>query len=925
MTTFLNKIAKDIIKNYKVTEFKDLLLIVPSKRVGLHLKKEMSNILKQTFWSPNIRSIDDFLVGLHELGAMDNVSIHFELYKVYIELFDEPEPFDSFQMWSSQIINDFNEIDRYMLDHKTVFSNLKNIKEIEQWSFNSEDLSENQNKFLIFWEKLGELYESFTSQLRKTGLATSANIYRDIAFNTDKYLNNINYKKIYILGFNALSKSEETIFKHLYQTSKAKLFWDIDSYYIKNKLYEAGSFIRNYDWAIESIKQSADNNIFEQQKTINIYPAKTSIDQINITAKIIEDNHAFKNEKSAVILSDETLLTPLINTIPKDIEKMNITMGYPIVNTLANELLNTCLNIIINNQKFNKNKSNIIYFKDLSNLIENPVFKLVTKKEKHLLDKLNNDVVKYNYTFVSINNLQFYLKDFHKFFLFLFYDSKKEITHLLDEIIYFIKYIRKIIIEINELNIEIESLYRIEKVLYKVKETINKYPFISTVKGLRNIIRQILQTEKLSFYGEPLQGLQIMGFLETRALDFENIVLLSCNESFLPGISHNNPLFPFDLKRYFNLPTKYDREAIFAYYFYRIIQRAKNIHLIYNNGISSGLESNEISRYIIQVENEFKNFKNIKINTRYNNYKFNQTKNNNNIEKNKDTIEKIDSFLINGISPSALNSYITCSLDFYYSYILRIKEVEEIEESIENSTLGTIIHKVLENLYNKLGPNIKSETIDKMLKLYKSETNSIFSEKFPQGNYKKGKNLLIFSMALKSIKQFLLKEREFIEKNGYIRIIGLEKDLKHTISIKTKYGLKKITLKGNADRIDTIGNTIRIIDYKTGYVTQKDIKKDINNLLENINDTKANQLMFYAYLYYKNYNKINITSGIFSLRNLKNGLLNLTLKNNGEEIEINEEVFDLYENNLTNKIAELYDATICFEHNKDAKYCMICL
>lgn len=920
MTSFLKLISDDIIDNYAIEDFKDLLLIVPSRRVGLHLKKEMANRLKKTFWSPQIKSIDEFLTEKHELGVIDSITVHFELYKSYCQLFGEEETFDSFQSWSSQILNDFNEIDRYLLSHKAVFSNLKDIKEIEQWSFNAEELSDNQKKFLVFWEKLGELYELFSAQLAKLQLATSAKIYRDIATSPNKYLNNLPFKKIYILGFNALSTSEEVIVKHLYQTSQANIFWDADQYYLKNKLYEAGNFIRRYNWASESIK-AVEDNLISKEKNIHLYPAKTSIDQVNIAAKIMEENEAFRQEKSALILSDETLLNPLVNAIPVGLDKMNITMGYSIGNTLSKELFETCLDVIISSQRFSKGKSKSIYFKDLNKLLENALFKQFSNSKRKEFIFLKNTVIKYNYTFITPKNLNYFLEGYSENLAFLFYDASKDPSFYLEEIATFIQKVRAELIQQDELNIEIESLYKIEQIIAKIQAVISSYPYVKTLPGLRKLIWQILGKEKLSFYGEPLQGLQIMGFLETRALDFENVILLSCNESFLPGVAPSNSLIPFDLKLFLKLPTKSDREAIFAYYFYRIIQRAKNVHLVYNDGIASQLDSNEISRYIIQIENELKDVDTINIEKHHINYETKQKKASKSITKDELTLQKVDSFLINGLSPSALNGYLACPLDFYYKYILRIKEQEEVEESIESSTQGTITHKVLENLYTEFGPTINSLAAEKMLKAYEEETHKIFKEYFPQGNYKTGKNLLTFSMVLKGIKKFLTNEKAFVSKNGMIKIIGLEQDLRHTLTLETSNGTKEVLLKGNADRIDLINNTIRIIDYKTGYVLQKDVNSSFEKVLES---PKANQLLFYAYLYYKQYKKINIQSGIISLRNLNAGLINLKLKEDKSEVEITVELLEEYEELLIGQIKSIYDTELDFEHKENAQYCMIC-
>ena len=925
MTTFLSKISDDILENYATNELKDLLMLVPSRRVGLHLKRELSKKIKKAFWSPQILTIDEFLVDLHDFGKIDNITIHFELYKAYTKLFGTEESFDSFRQWSSQIINDFNEIDRYMLSHETVFSNLRDIKEIEQWSFNSTELSEGQQKFLEFWEKLGELYKVFTQQLTTQKLATSAKIYRDIASNPGQYLEGLPYKKIYIFGFNALSKSEETIFKYLYQTSKSKLFWDADKYYIQEKMFEAGNFIRRYNWATESIKNISDD-LLKSQKNIHLYPAKTTIDQVNISAKIIEENPEFATEKSALILSDETLLSPLINAIPNNLDAMNITMGYSLRYTTAKELLDTCLDITLNSQRFSKSKS--IYYKDLNRLFDNSIIKHFAAQSKENVDRFTQNIVKYNYSFITPKNIKDYLPEYSETLSFLFYDEKVDTKTYLKQLKQFVNLVRQELIKQETLNIEIESLYKIEWILEQLEEILQKYPYVESIAGLRKLIYQVLNAEKLDFYGEPLQGLQITGFLETRALDFEHVILLSCNESFLPGVSPNNSLIPFDLRCFLQLPTKSDRESIFAYYFYRILQKAKNIHLIYNNGIANALESNEVSRYIVQIENELALRDNIKLHRHQINYDSERKSKVKSITKDSFTLVKIDDFFQSGMSPSALNNYMECPLDFYYKYILRIAEQEEVEESIESSTQGTITHKVLENLYRTHSPMITTESIDKMLKEYEQETQKEFDKHFPQKNYMTGKNLLSYSMVLKSIRKFLLQERYFIAKRGAIHILDLEKKMECELEVETIFGTKTVKLKGSADRIDKVGNTVRILDYKTGFVESKDVGAVIDKLL---NAPKANQLMFYAYLYYRNYKSTEIESGIISLRNLNAGVLSLKVKaypldggSRPQVIELTEDVFLEYEEMLKEVIREIYSVECKFEHNEKAKYCIVC-
>ena len=269
MQTFLEEIAATILKKHSIDELKEIAIVLPSKRAGLHFKTALANQLKQTFWAPQMLTLDDFIVNLHDLSPVNPIAVHFELYQCYKDIFEEPGNFDSFHNWSSQVLNDFNEIDRYLIPETEVFKNLKDIKEIESWSFNSTELSPGQIKFMDFWENLGELYHAFNKRLADKKIATKGKIYRDIASQPEKYLTNTKYNKIYFIGFNALSKSEQIIFKFLESLGKAEVFWDIDQYYIKNFNHEAGNFIRKQ---INLREQKNIPNNLSQEKKITLYP-----------------------------------------------------------------------------------------------------------------------------------------------------------------------------------------------------------------------------------------------------------------------------------------------------------------------------------------------------------------------------------------------------------------------------------------------------------------------------------------------------------------------------------------------------------------------------------------------------------------------------------------------------------------------------
>ena len=919
MDSFLSEVAQKLLTQYSVQELKDIAIIVPSRRAGLHFKTELAKQIKQTFWAPKIQSLDDFIIELHELIPIDPISVHFELFSCYCELFKEPGSFDVFHSWSSQVLSDFNEIDRYLLPSELVFKNLKDIKEIEAWSFNANELSAGQEKFLEFWENLGELYLLFNSRLERKGLSTKGRIYKNVANNPEKYLNNNPHKKIIFIGFNALSKSEETIFAWLKNLGKAEVFWDVDQYYMNDNIQEAGNFVRQYKkWNEENLKKIPNNTI--KDKTVTIYPANTNLNQVNIAAQILSNNPQFGDTKSAVILSDEQLLKPFLNAIPSGIDKMNITMGYSFSNTLALELLDIIFTIQINSKRFqSKQNINTIYFKDLFTFLEHQlVVKYFTNKGIDTSQVIDH-FTKNNLSFITKKNLEEVFGTNTGLLAILFYHSAINTETTLQQLATFCDKLRLTLIDEANKTFEIEVLYKIISNLKKI-EIINKeHPYIEDVEGIRNLFNLINKSEKISFYGEPLEGLQVMGLLESRVIDFDNIILVSCNEKFLPGIQGSNSFIPHDLKIYLGLPTKQDREAIFSYYFYRLLHRVKNIHFIYNNGLPNGLDSNEISRYLIQIESELPH----KIIRKDYNFKWNNKSDPKSIEKDSITLKKIDLLFEKGISPSALNTYLSCPLDFYYKYILRVNEKKELEETIENSTQGTIIHKVLEVLYTEHSPTITEASVDAMLNAYEVLTEKLYRKFFPSQSYRFGKNLLYYKMALKEIKLFLTKEKKHIQKNGPIEILGLEENWHTSIEIDTSQGKKTIVLKGNADRIDAQNGQIRIIDYKSGFVKPEDVR--VSSVEQVFEKPKAAQLLFYGYLYNKENPNSGAISGIVSMRNLKPNLIpfSFTVKK-GEEKISEEELYKNFEEILISKIQEIYDVSILFTHDSKAKYCMLC-
>lgn len=922
--TFVQAVCKSILAALPNSELRHASIIVPSQRIALHIKKELTKQINEVIWLPKITTIASFLEKHFDRRILDPISVQFELYTAYFNVFDNPDSFDTFQSWSNQIINDFNDIDKYLLDEKQVFINLKSIKEIENWSFNTDLLSDTQQKFLQFWEKLGELYTLFYNGLKQRNLSTVSNMYRCIAENPYIYFKDKNIGKyIYFAGFNALSKSEEVIIKYFVNSGLGKVFWDADEYYVSSPQQEAGHFIRSYQkWApIEN--DFKHDSLKSNEKRIITYGARSNLDQTNIASKILDENPAFTTTKSALVFADESLLRPMLNNLPDSVRQLNVAMGYPLTNSFSFGLLDQLFTTLKNRKRYHNKK--YLYYKDFQAIFKHELIVHYLQNKNCSLTHFYDQMVAQNYTYIPITSIEEQLKEEAGLFNFLFAESTTTTTQILQSIIELFRAIRAILLKHPIDDIEIEAAFKIIKDLILVKSYLsdNDNPMIiRTIEGLKTITSTILRNEHISFFGEPMNGLQVLGLLETRGLDFENIILLSCNDNFLPRTTFSDSLMPHDLRHYFGLPGRSDRDAIFAYYFYRLLQRSKHIHLLYNNGVSDKLNTNEISRYILQIEKELGTSSSaVSITRKQFNFTRNKVGQEITIKKDNKTLKRLDTLIQKGLSASSINTYYQCPKDFYFTYVLRLKEQDGMEENIEASTYGSIIHKVLEELYGNHLPIITTHAINVMLKEYKTILENTFLEYFPGGNFKEGRNYLNYKMADYTIKSFLKKDREFIENHGAIKIISLEKEYSTELKIPTPDGPKNVKFKGNIDRIDQVGDRIRIIDYKTGIVKDSDLLIDIN---DPVKKAKAFQLLLYQYLFFKSTGNKTLSAGIISLKRMKNWVKELRLDKKTPLNQFTPEILKSIEGQLNQFVQELYDTDQEFMHDALSKYCKMC-
>ena len=933
---FITEIANYINENYDLSK-ESLTIIFPNKRAALKLRTELMKIdHKRNIWLPQILSIQEAMCSWSGLQLLDNVNVIFELIKIVNNT--RKNISNDIYGLASQMLKDFDEIDQYAVNAKQLFQNTKDAKEIE---FNFNEDYEIDKKYIEFFSSLNDYYES----LRKVLLENNTGYYGLISryiyeLEQDKLNDIIGNKKIIFAGFNAMTKTEEGIIVRLIRDNKATLLWDLDEYYFNDEKQEAGIFAREFferNKNIHSVKPIfLSNKLTTDKKNIEIIGASGAVIQTNALQLELHKESINKNEKDesneVIVLSDESMLIPVLNCIPKSFDKLQVTMGFPYSKTILNQFL---LHLFAF-QKNIKNNNKGIYFWSLVRLLNSELIKVLLSKEelKHLFNWKNELIKKSTYyiTIEEYKNLNEH--EFIRNFLCTIsekwnntFDCISSMKKLLSMICSKIKSFDTTYFISNQISIA-------GKIINKIDKLIEKYDQIIQISDIETLYRQSSSEITINLKGDH-SGLQIMGLLETRNLDFKTVHILSVNEGILPQSKSANSLIPFDLRKHYGLPTYNNKQAVYAYHFYRLLQNAEKINIYYNT-LADGMGEGEASRFIKQIIHEMPSKNpNVTINEKI--YKSPNTNRHEikellSVKKTDEVYEKIINKLSfasddykSGLSPTSISCYLTCPLKFYLQYIEKIND-ETPNELIQSNVIGTIIHATLENLYKHFGD--KEITLETFQDIYEkhfeeSHKQALIDNKFPNGLPNTGFNYLSSKIMDKMINNFINQEINFLKENKSMKIIGLEQKLFHTLYIP-KYD-KNVNLLGSADRIDLVNDTtIRIIDYKTGSIKESDvvIKKDVKELKDL--KEKSLQLLIYKYLYKisnSNISSDDITPGIFGLRKIRKGLFSLS--NNSDKF-ISDNLIEDCESMFLNLFEEILNKDIPFKQTEDEKNCMNC-
>ena len=895
MHDFIKNVIKEIFTNE--TEYiSDYIIILPNKRSRVFLKKEISRVSKKTIFAPKIYDIEEFMSIISGLEKISETELLFEFYNVYSNNIkdEDKETFDEVISWAKILLKDYNEIDRELCNTNALFDYLKAYKDLTHWS-NFEKETDLIKNYKEFWRKIKVYHRDLNIRLLEIRKGYQGLIYREAVERIQSYVETTSNNRHIFIGFNALSNSESEIIQEII-SSNGEIYWDIDKEFLNSEYNNSSLFIKYY---IQNWPYYKNSNLkilsedYKNKKRFHSIGTPKNIGQVKYVGEILSSMTSKDIEYTAIVLSDEKLLIPLVNSIPKNVSNINVTMGYPLKNSNIFSFFYLLL------QVHAKTQSSFYYKYILSILSHELISPILNKgidicrviKKENLIYMTKEEITEIDGVNKTIYNLIF--------------SKWKDANDATNYCLQLIDHIKKYYSKYSENDfINLELLYSINKIFMQIKILTDKYDYLKNINSLRVIFKELCAIGSTPFNGEPIKGLQIMGMLETRLLNYKNLIITSMNEGILPVGNNNNSFIPFEIKKANSLQTHKEKDAVFAYHFYRLIQRAENIWMIYNTE-SDGMNNGEISRFITQIEvegvhNVDKNILISKTPIKY--------KSENLYVKTNSVQKRLKSLFKNGITASMLCLYSLDKIKFFENYILGVKE-KKIEETIASSTLGNIIHDTLELLYeNLVGENLDIEMLGKLKTKINECVEKVALQYVREKSLKKGKNVIIIETAKNYVSKAIDIDIKQINKGNSIKIIAIEKEFKTEIINKNQ----NYIIRGKIDRVDELNGEIRIIDYKSG---KKLYKRNLE--LKEVEDLKNEksiynlQLLVYAMGVFKEMKSRNVKTGIISLKNIKDGVLEGIYE--GKNI-LNNENMKVYEKEIIRMINEILDVNIVFEN-----------
>lgn len=945
---FLKEIARILIDPLSY-DLAATTVVFPNKRARLYLSKYLGELTDKPLWAPQYLTITELMEEISGYLFVDRLYLLFETYRIYSEISRTSESFDSFYPYIDTLLADFDEIDKYLVNADDLFQNLADLKSLDGkfsyltdeqiavirkfWdTFNPDGKTKGQETFIALWEAIPKVYHQLKNTLHQKQMAYEGMAYRRaVEVLEEKDIPQIiSGKKFVFIGFNALNVCEERLFRYLKNLGCAEFFWDYDTWYTNSDIHEAGYFMRRNIRNFPQEKQTGNENIINNDYShVLIVPVASNSGQTGILPEIF-DRFGIKDqrdvENTAVVLADENLLLSTLYAIPDYVRDINVTMGYPLAGSAVVNLIDLIYELNRNSRR-NKEGKVSWYFRDVLAVMENS---LMRKHYAETAEAVRQHVLKKKVFFSSeeivVNREQDTL-----IFADYFQD---EPCKLLMEVITGI--IRQMPLSSEEKNtndpVQTEVLFQVYTFLTRLDEILSTKDFKPGNEVLFRLIRKMLRTMHIPFTGEPLAGLQVLGILETRTIDFSNIILLSANEKILPRPADIPSFIPYNLRKGFGMPTPELQDAIYAYYFYRMIQRAKNIALIYDSS-AGDMRTGERSRFLHQLVYESRlPVKEMNVASFVDRIPVKPIL----IEKDNDIRQALEVYLRadgKSLSPSSINEFLNCPLRFCFHHIMGLPEPEEIAEDIDARDFGSILHACLEHIYSGFPQKvITKDMLEGVLKheeilfsaLDKAFDKVVFGvESGESGRKPEGFNFIVKQVIYSYVKQFLAAE----SRTCPFTLISLEQKYYAEIPVTVNGISHSLRVGGIIDRIDQCMGKIRILDYKTGKVMNS--FKSVESLFdsgEKIRNDAAFQVLLYACVYGKLNPGADMEPGLFFIRQAHAPDFShaISLGSKKEKLTSYSMVGPEFENLLQMSLSGLFDFSEPFKQTENLRNCMYC-
>ena len=861
METFLKQVAHDL---YNKTEgnFTKVAIVFPNKRASLFFNEYLAQESDRPIWSPTYVSISELFRQSSDLSIADPIKLVCDLYKVFQKATGSKETLDDFYFWGEMLIADFDDADKNMADTHALFSNLKDLNELMDnydfleegqkealsqffHNFSINQVTELKQRFISMWNVLGDIYAEYKALLESQSIAYEGMLYRQVIEQLD--VEALPYNKYIFVGFNVLNKVEHTLFKKLNEAGKAMFYWDYDTFYLNKTPHEAGEFIRRNlrDFPSELPASFFDN--LNQPKEVTFIESPTENGQVRYLPLWIRENLTSQEKETAVVLCNEALLQPVLHALPDNVKHINITMGFPLSQTPAYSFVNALMEL--HTSGYNPNNGRYL-FAEVISVLKHPYTRQLSPEAEKLEQTLTRD----NRFYPLPSELK---QDNVLELLFTPRRNNLDLCSMLSEALKEVAVIYQQ--QAASHSDAFDQLYR--ESLFKTYTLVNRFHTLIESKELnvqagtfQRLLTRVMSSSSIPFHGEPAIGMQVMGVLETRNLDFRHLIMLSVNEGQLPKAGGDSSFIPYNLRKAFGMTTIDHKIAVYAYYFYRLMQRAEKVTLVYNTA-TDGLNRGELSRFMLQFLIEWGY---PVLRKQLEAAQAPQDSTPIIIEKTPDIMERMKSvFDIRNnpkalISPSALNCYLDCPLKFYYKYVALLSAPDEVTADIDSAKFGSIFHYAAEHIYKDLtahGKLISKENLETLLKdevRLQTYVDNGFKELFfnlppnEQPEYN-GIQLINSAVIVKYIQQLLRNDLRYAP----FTFVGSEQRIFENIEICTSTGDIQSRIGGIIDRIDSKGESLRIVDYKTG--GDADTPANVQSLF--IPDKKRSNYVFQTFLY----------------------------------------------------------------------------